>query len=54
MPWWNEKRIKVLKSLQTDNKEEYTSKVFEDYYSEHGIRHEKIVSGTTQYNDVVE
>lgn len=45
---------KLLKCLRTDNGGEYTSKVFKDYCSKHGIRHEKIVPGTPQHNGVAE
>ena len=45
---------KMLKYFKTDNREEYTSKSFEGYYSKHGIRHEKTVPGTPQHNGVVE
>lgn len=44
----------VLKYLQTDNEGEYMSNIFEYYYSEHDIRHEKIISSTTQNNGVAE
>jgi transposase InsO family protein len=45
---------KSLKCLRTDNGGEYTSNEFEDYCSEYGIRHEKTVPGTPQYNGVAE
>ena len=35
-----------LKRLRTDNGDEYTSREFEEYCSNHGIRHEKTVPGT--------
>ncbi|GKV14824.1 hypothetical protein SLEP1_g25638 [Rubroshorea leprosula] len=38
--------------IAKDNRGEYTSKEFKDYYSKHGIRHEKIVPDTPQHNGV--
>ena len=43
-----------LKRLRTDNGGEYTSREFEEYCSNHGIRHEKTVPGTPQHNGVAE
>ena len=43
---------KSLECLHTDNGGKYTSNEFENYYSEYGIRHEKIVPGTPQHNGV--
>mgnify|MGYP003740606461 FL=1 len=43
-----------LKCLRTDNGGEYTSKEFEAYLAEHGIRHEKTVPRTPQHNGVAE
>ena len=43
-----------LKNLRTDNGEEYISKEFKEYFSKHGIRHEKMVPATPQHNGVVE
>ena len=41
-----------LKRLRTDNGGEYISREFKEYYSKHGIRHEKTVPGTPQHNGV--
>jgi transposase InsO family protein len=41
----NETR-KRLKCLRSDNGREYCSKEFDDFFSYHGIRREKIVPGT--------
>ena len=43
-----------LERLRTDNGGEYTSREFEEYCSNHGIRHEKTVPGTPQHNGVAE
>ena len=43
-----------LKQLRTDNGGEYISKEFKEYFSKHGIRHEKTVPGTPQHNGAVE
>jgi hypothetical protein len=45
---------KRLKCLKSDNGGEYCSKEFDDYYSYHEIRREKIVPGTPQENRVSE
>ena len=45
---------KQLKSLRTDNGEEYTSREFREYCSSHGIRHERTEPGTPQHNGVAE
>jgi transposase InsO family protein len=45
---------KSLKCLRSDNGGEYCSKEFDDYFSYHGIRREKTVSGTPQENGVTE
>jgi hypothetical protein len=49
----NETR-KRLKCLRSHNGDEYCSNEFDDYYSYHGIRREKIVPGTPQENGVLE
>ena len=43
-----------MKCLRLDNGGEYCIKEFDDYYSYHGIRREKIVPGTPQENGVSE
>ena len=43
-----------LKCLRSDNGGEYTSKEFQRYCLEHGIRHEKTTPGTPQHNGVAE
>lgn len=43
-----------LKCLRTDNGGEYTSNEFENFCSQHGIRHEKTEPGTPQHNGVAE
>ena len=43
-----------LKRLRTDNGREYISKEFKEYYSNHGIRHKKMVPSTPQHNNVAE
>jgi transposase InsO family protein len=43
---------KSLKCLRIDNKGEYTSNEFENYYSEYGIRYEKTIPSTLQHNGV--
>ena len=45
---------KKLKCLRSDNGGEYCSKEFDDYYSYHGIRRDKIVLGTPRENGVSE
>ena len=45
---------KHLKCLRNDNKGEYTSYEFKNYCFEHGIKHEKTIFGTPQYNGVAE
>ena len=45
---------KSLKCLRSGNGGEYIFHEFKNYCSEHGIRHEKTVIGTTQHNSVVE
>lgn len=45
---------KLLKCIHTDNGGEYTSRMFEDYCSEYGIRHQKTVPHTPQHNGVAE
>ncbi|GKU90504.1 hypothetical protein SLEP1_g4493 [Rubroshorea leprosula] len=44
----------VMKNRGRNNGGEYSSKEFKDYYSKHGIRHEKTVPGTPQHNGVAE
>ena len=48
---WTGKRLKCLRS---DNGGEYCNKEFDNYFSYHGIRREKIVPGTPQENGVSE
>ena len=43
-----------LKRLRTNNGGEYISREFKEYFSKHGIRHEKTIPGTPQHNDVIE
>jgi transposase InsO family protein len=43
-----------VKCLRSDNGGEYYSKDFDDYYSYHGIRREKIAPRTPQENGVLE
>ena len=43
-----------LKRIWTDNGGEYISREFKEYFSKHGIRHEKTVPSTLQHNGVVE
>ena len=43
-----------LKNLRTDNGKEYISRKFKEYYSKHGIRHEKMVPATPQHNRIAE
>ena len=43
-----------LKRLRTENGGEYISRESIEYCSKHGIRHEKMVPGTPQQNNVVE
>ena len=43
-----------LKRLRTDNGGEYISREFKEYFSKHGIRNEKTVTGTPQHNGVAE
>lgn len=43
-----------LKCLRSDNGGDYTLHEFENYCSQHGIQHMKIVPGTPQHNDVLE
>ena len=43
-----------LKRLQTNNCGEYISTEFKEYFSKHGIMHEKTVPGTPQHNGVAE
>ncbi|CAH9074170.1 unnamed protein product [Cuscuta europaea] len=45
---------KKLKCLRSDNGGEYTSKAFDAYCREYGIRHEKSVPRTPQHNGVAE
>jgi hypothetical protein len=45
-------RGKRLKCLRSDNRGEYCSKDFDDYYSYHGIHREKTVPGTPKENGV--
>ncbi|CAH9105075.1 unnamed protein product [Cuscuta epithymum] len=45
---------KKLKCLRSDNGGEYTSKAFDAYCREYGIRHEKTVPRTPQHNGVAE
>lgn len=45
---------KPLKCLHTDNMGEYTTHEFKNYCSKHGIKHEKKVPGTPQYNGMAE
>ena len=45
---------RLLKCLRTNNGGEYISHEFREYYSIHGIRHEKTVPDTPQHNDVAE
>lgn len=45
---------RLLKCLRADNEGDYTSKIFDGYCAEHGIRHKKIVPGTLQHNGLVE
>src|ERR1043165_7930307 len=47
----SEKKIKVL---QTDGGGEYTSKMFEDFYAEHGVDHEVFAPYTPQHNGIAE
>ena len=50
-----EKEIrKKLKCLRSDNGSEYTSREFETYYTNNGIKHEKTIPSTPQHNGVVE
>jgi len=40
----------MLKCLRSENEGEYCNNEFDDYYSHHGIRREKIVPRTPQEN----
>ena len=48
------KTVKRLKCLRSDNRGEYCSKEFDSYCSHNGIRREKTVLGTPQENGVLE
>ena len=43
-----------IKTLRSDNGDEYTSKEFEDYLKKNGIRHERTVPKTPEQNGVAE
>ena len=43
-----------LKCLQTNNSGEYISSEFKEYFTKHGIRHEKTILGTPQHDGIVE
>ena len=45
----SEKKIKVLR---TDEGGKYTSKIFEEFYGEHGIDHEMIAPYMPQHNGI--
>ena len=43
-----------LKRLRIDNDRKYISREFKEYFSKHGIRHEKTVLSAPQHNGVIE